>query len=113
MKEVLNLQKHLMRFTIDWYKTHQTHATTLELYGEHFNEDLGMSNTKNSAPKRLKYSSLDYNKHDNIPHHIAQNSSSDEIFLDDDAEDSFSSLVPESAKISKEEEIITKKNPYA
>lgn len=37
MKEVLNLQKHLMRFTIDCYKTHKTDATTIELYGD-FND---------------------------------------------------------------------------
>lgn len=42
---------------------------------------------------------------DFIEHHIAQNSSSDEIFLDDDEDESFSSLIPESAKDSNIEEI--------
>ena len=83
-----------MRFTIDCFKTHQTEATTLELYGDHFNESPNMQadgevvnkNNQNSkkfkhksASKRLKLGS--FNEEVKIPHHIAQNSSSDEVFL--------------------------------
>lgn len=91
MKEVLKLQKHLMRFTIDCYKTHQTEASTMELYGEHFAE--GQSEHKEDQDDSFA----------NI-HHIANNSDSDEYFLEDDEEETFSSLCPESVKLEKADE---------
>ena len=84
MKEVLNLQKHLMRFTIDWFKTHQTNANTIDLYDEHF---------------------AGGDSHESIIHegniksnHIDNGSDSDEYFLEDDEEEIFSSLYPKSVK---------------
>jgi hypothetical protein len=88
MKEVLNLQKHLMRFTIDCYKTHKTEATTLDLYGEHFGDD----SQDNKTPEGESINHL---------HHIAKNSDSDDYFLEDDGEEVFSSLLPESVKQKK------------
>lgn len=82
MKEVLMLQKHLMRFTIDWFKTQQTNATTLDLYGEHFAEEESRDSQHSSFSKI---------------HHIANNSESDEYFLEDDEEEVFSSLMPDTA----------------
>ncbi|CAI2380073.1 unnamed protein product [Moneuplotes crassus] len=124
MKEVLNLQKHLMRFTIDCYKTHKTDATTIELYGDFNDSQPGQSiqgqgevklqekfrkgrNASHSDKKKLPLLQSDKGSDHNdiIEHHIAQNSSSDEIFLDDDEDESFSSLIPESAKDSNIEEI--------
>lgn len=70
-----------MRFTIDCYKTHQTEASTLDLYGEHFAE--GDSKVQDSTSKM---------------HHIADGSESDEYFLEDDEDEVFSSLMPASTK---------------
>ena len=118
MKEVLNLQKHLMKFTIDCYKTHKTDATTLELYGDHFNDSQENSleqkgnlklqhkfrNSKFSSSSNSKRLALTPINNEDFPHHIADNSSSDEIF-DDNENESFSSLIPESAKQSKIEDL--------
>ena len=84
MKEVLNLQKHLMRFTIDWFKTHQTNANTIDLYDEHFAG--GDSNASIIHGNSIK------------PHNIVNGSDSDEYFLEDDEEEIFSSLWPQSIK---------------
>lgn len=84
MKEVLNLQKHLMRFTIDWFKTHQSDSNTIDLYDEHF---AGGDSQESIA----------HNK--NIKRHNAVHASdSDEYFLEDDDDDVFSSLCPQSVK---------------
>lgn len=73
--------------------------TTIDLYGEHFGDESDNQSEKQSF-KEEDTESLKY------VHHIANNSESDEYFLEDDEDEVFSSLCPPSVKGKKEEQVV-------